>query len=167
MLGKPALRIDYGTPATEYAADITRELRKAGFKVTLSKQASEPVTLFCGYGVGANNLVEIHQTITDAWPYISPFIPIIYEIIKGLVRKKRGKGDKTRTRVKLDARDNVVVDFNDQQIEKREHQPEGPPMIIPDVSEIVPVPDDAKPASKGARKKPKPKKSGKKAARTK
>lgn len=161
--GKPALRIDYGAPAAEYAADIAKELRKEGFRVTLSKRPSPPATLFSGAGVGATNLVEIHQVITDAWMFISPFMPYIVKAIGNAVRKKRHKHDKTRTRVKLEARDKAVIDFNDEQIEKREHKTGGPPMIIPDVSEIVPVPEEPEaPGPKKASKKATGKKPAKK-----
>jgi hypothetical protein len=147
------LRIDYGAPAVEYAADIAKELTRAGFKVTLSKKAAPPATLFGGTGVGATNLIEIHQFITDYWPLISPFIPYMIKAIGKAVRSKRRNGDKTRTRVKLEARDTAIVDFNDEQIERREHKTEGPTMIIPDVSEIVSVPDETEPEAKPAPKK--------------
>lgn len=141
--GKPTFRIEYGELAAEYASDLARELKKAGLRVVLGTKPFEPARLFGGAGVAGSNVVEIHQAISDAWPYIAPFIPIIYEAIKGLVRKKRRKGDTSRTRVKLRAaKDEIVVDFNDKQIEEREHKPEGPPMIVPDVSKVMPVPED-------------------------
>lgn len=44
----------------------------------------------------------------------------------------------------------MVIDFNDKQIEKREHRAGGTPMVVPDVSEVIPVPST--PTTKTAKK---------------
>jgi hypothetical protein len=92
---------------------------------------------------------SVAEPISDAWPYVSPFIPIIFEVLKGLVRKKRRKGDKTITRVKVEAKDEMVLDFNDHQIGRREPDPKNP-MAVPDVSEMTEVPEEpeSRPAPK-------------------
>lgn len=150
--GKPALRITYGEPAAEYAAVIAKELKDAGFRVTLAKGVKFLGTFSSG---GANNFVEIQQAISDVWPYVVPFIPIIWDILKKATRKKRRKGDKTTTRVKVIAKkDEMVMDFNDHQLAKREPDP-AKPMALPDVSEMIEVPDEpeTKPAARRSAKK--------------